>query len=124
MKFLCVVHVDEQQLAAMPVGEFKALDEASLAHDQTMRKGGHLVTASALQSAHDGATVKVRNGKVTVTDGPFAETKEQIGGFLLIEATDREEAIKLASQVPVAGYGVIEVRQCRDLSTGEEWTGR
>jgi hypothetical protein len=74
-----------------------------------------LIAAQALQSARTAATVKVCNGKVTIADGPFAETKEQIGGFLLVEAKDREEAVELAKQVPVANYGTIEVRPVMEL---------
>jgi len=115
MKFLCVVFIDEKKLEALPGGEALALDDASVNHDQILRKSGHLLAAQALESVKTAATVKVRNGKAMVTDGPFAETREQIGGFLLIEARDRAEAIELAKAVPVAGYGVIEVRPVREL---------
>ncbi len=115
MKFLCVVFVDEKKMAAMPRDEFTALDEASVGHDQALRKSGHLIAAQALEPVRVAATVKVRGGKPMVTDGPFAETKEQVGGFLLIEARDRDEAIQLASKVPVASYGAIEVRPVREL---------
>lgn len=115
MKFLCVVFVDEQKMKALPSSEAQSLDDASVAHDQTLRKSGHLLAAQALQPAHMAATVKVHKGKVMVTDGPFAETKEQVGGFLLIDAKDRDEAIQLMSKVPVASYGTIEVRPVKEL---------
>jgi hypothetical protein len=124
MKFLCLVAIDEKKLAAMSADEFQALDDASLAHDQIMRNDGHLVTASALQPARAAVTVKVPNGKPLIIDGPFAETKEQVGGFLLIDARDLDEAVRLAWDIPVAKYGSIEVRPCRDLATGEKWQGR
>jgi hypothetical protein len=115
MKFLCVVFVDEQKLSDLPRDEFQALDKASVARDEVLLLSGHLLAAQALEPARTAATVKVRNGKVIVTDGPFSETKEQVGGFLLIEARDRDEALKLISEVPVAGYGAIEVRAVREL---------
>jgi len=115
MKFLCVVFVDEKKMAALPGSESQSLDDASLNHDQTLRNSGHLLAAQALQPVRVAATVKVRNGKALVTDGPFIETREQVGGFLLIEACDRDQAIQLASQVPVASYGTIEVRPVKEL---------
>lgn len=115
MKFLCIVFVDEKKFAEMPRDEFQALEDASLGHDQTLRASGHFVAAQALHPVRMAATVKVRNGKPIITDGPFAETKEQVGGFLLIEARDREEVIALAAKLPVASYGTIEVRPVREL---------
>lgn len=115
MKFLCLVFVDEKKMATLSSGESQSLDDASIAKDQTLRKSGHLLAAQALQPVRDAAAVKVRKGKAMVTDGPFAETKEQVGGFLLIEAKDRDEAIQLMSKVPVASYGTIEVRPVKEL---------
>jgi hypothetical protein len=121
MKFLCVVFVDEAKMAKLPSKEAQDLDDASVDHDATLRKSGHLLAAQALQPGRTAATIKVRKGKVMVTDGPFIETKEQVGGFLLIEAKDRDEAIQLMSTVPVASYGTVEVRPVQELvhsSTG------
>jgi hypothetical protein len=115
MKFLCIVFIDEKKFADMPRDEFQALEDASLGHDQTLRQSGRFVASQALHPVRMAATVKVRNGKPMITDGPFAETKEQVGGFLLIEARDREEAIALAAKLPVASYGTIEVRPVREL---------
>ena len=115
MKFLCIVMVDEKKLDALPRGEAQALDDASIVNDLELRNSGHLLAANALERARTAATVRVRDGKAFITDGPFAETKEQVGGFLLIEARDRDEAIKLVSKVPVAGYATIEVRPVKDL---------
>ncbi len=120
MKYLLAVFVDEKKMAALSPTEAQNLDEASLGHDHTLRASGHLMAAQALQPSCSAATVKVRKGKVTVTDGPFAETKEQIGGFLLIEANDRDEAIALASKVPVASYATIEVRPIKELKAHAE----
>lgn len=115
MKFLCVVFVDEKKMATLSSGEAQSLDDASIGNDQALRKSGHLLAAQALEPARTAATVKVRKGKAVITDGPFIETKEQVGGFLLIEAKDRDEAIQLMSKVPVASYGTIEVRPVKEL---------
>jgi hypothetical protein len=124
MKFLCVVFVDEKKMAALPGVESQTLDDASVAHDQSLRAAGHLLAAQALEPVLSAATVRVRNGKVMVTDGPFAETKEQVGGFLLIDAKDRRQAIELASHVPVARYGTIEVRPVKELVSSADLAHR
>jgi hypothetical protein len=115
MKYLCMVIVDEKKLDAMSETEMQALIDESLAHDETLRKGGHFLAAQALESVHSATTVRLRNGKVSVTDGPFAETHEQIGGFILIEARDLNEAIQLASHIPSCRLGGIEVRPVKEL---------
>jgi len=115
MKFLCVVFVDEKKMAKLSSDEAQSLDDASIANDQALRQSGHLVAAQALEPVRSATTVKVRKGKVMITDGPFAETKEQVGGFLLIEAHDRDEAVHLMSQVPVASYATIEIRPVKEL---------
>ena len=115
MRFLYVVFVDEDKMSALHRSEAQALDDASVDHDHALRKAGHLIAAQALEPVRLAATVRVRKGKKLITDGPFAETKEQVGGFLLIEAHDRDEAIQLASEVPVAAYGSIEVRPVHEL---------
>jgi hypothetical protein len=91
------------------------LDRESLAYDVDLKKGNHLLAAQALQSISTATTVRLRGGKVSVTDGPFAETAEQIGGFLLIEARDLNEAIQIASGVPAVRLGGIEVRPVKEL---------
>ncbi len=116
MKYLCMVIVDEKKLNAMSESELQALDDESLAYDAVLRKGGHLLAAQALESVQSATTVRVRGGKVSLTDGPFAETNEQIGGFLLIEAKDLNEAIQLASKVPPIRLGGIEVRPIKELT--------
>ncbi len=110
MKFLCTVWLDGKALDALPQAEKEALDRDSLAYDRTLAASGKLLAAQALQSPDSAATVRRRGGKVSVTDGPFIETKEYLGGFLLIEAKDRDEAVAIASAVPVGRYGPIEVR--------------
>ena len=115
MKYLCMVIVDEKKLHALSESELQALDDESLAHDAKLRQGGHLIAAQALESVTAATTVRVRNGKVSLTDGPFAETNEQMGGFILIEADDLNQAIRLASQIPVIRYGAVEVRPVKEL---------
>jgi hypothetical protein len=110
MKFMCLAYEDERELNALSAGEWDTLRRETLAYVERLRKSGHLIATQALQSARTAATVQVRSGKLSVTDGPFAETKEQIGGFFMIEARDRDEAVELASQWPSARIGTIEVR--------------
>jgi len=117
MKYLGMVFYDEKKLNAMSESESQALDDESLAYDDALRKGGHFVAAQALESVHAAATVRLRNGKVSVTDGPFAETNEQIGGFILIEAQDLTEAIQLASKIPSVRLGGVEVRPVKPLTS-------
>src|SRR5262245_57824655 len=114
MKYLCLIHRDENVIAALSEAEINALQEEHLAYDDELRKGGHFIAAEALQNGHDSTIVKIRNGKMIVTDGPFAETKEQLGGFFLIEARDLNEAIHVVSRIPCARLGSIEVRAVRD----------
>src|SRR5215472_8136320 len=110
MKYLCMVIVDEKRLQAMSEREAQALDDESLEYDDALRKGGHFLAAQALESVSSATTLRIRSGKVSITDGPFAETNEQIGGFLLVEAKDLNEAIQIGSQVPPVRLGGIEVR--------------
>ncbi len=117
MKYLCMVFYDEKKLNALSESESQALDDESLAYDHTLRERGHFVAAQALESVHAATTVRLRSGKVSVTDGPFAETNEQIGGFILIEAKDLNEAIQLASKIPSVRLGGIEVRPVKTLTS-------
>jgi hypothetical protein len=110
MKYLCLAYEEEGVLNALSRGEWDVLRNETLAYVDELRAGGYLLTAEALQSARTAATVRVRGGKVALTDGPFAETKEQLGGFFLIEARDLNEAIRVASRWPSARLGSIEIR--------------
>jgi hypothetical protein len=110
-----MVIVDEKRLQAMSKSEAQALDDESLEYDDTLRKRGHFLAAQALESVTSAATVRIRSGKVSITDGPFAETKEQVGGFILIEAKDLNEAIQLASRIPAIRFGAVEVRPVKEL---------
>ncbi len=115
MKYLCMVIVDEKKLHALSESDAQVLDDESLAYDDTLRKKGHFLAAQALESVQAATTLRLRNGKVSVTDGPFAETHEQIGGFILIEAKDLNEAIQVASKIPALHLGAVEVRPVKEL---------
>ena len=108
MKYLCLVYLEEAQLRAVPDTECKTYGEG-------LRESGRTVAAEALQPVHTATTVRVRNGRVSMTDGPFAETKEQLAGFYLIDAKDLDEALECASKIPPARVGSIEVRPIRTL---------
>jgi hypothetical protein len=110
MKYLCLAYEAETTFNAMLRSEWDALREETLAYVESLQQSGHLIRTNALQSARTAATLRVRNGKLSVTDGPFIETKEQLGGFFLIEARDINEAIAVASKWPGARFGDIEVR--------------
>ncbi len=110
MKFMCLAYEEEGKLNALSPSEWAALRSETIAYVETLRVSGHLVTTHALQSTRTAATVRVRAGRRLVTDGPFAEAKEVIGGFFLVEARDRAEALELASRWPSARLGAIEVR--------------
>ena len=110
MKFLCLAYEEEKKLDDLSRSEWTALRGETLAYVEILRKSGRLILTNALQSARTAATVRVRNGTPSVLDGPYAETKEQLGGFFLIEANDLDEAIGVAAQWPSARLGSIEVR--------------
>jgi hypothetical protein len=114
MKYLCLVYNEEQKLNAISNSEWDALVGEALAYDEELRKKGHLILAQALQPIHSATTVRVRAGKLATTDGPVAETKEQLGGVILIDARDLNEAIQVASKMPGARVGSIEVRPIRE----------
>jgi len=108
MKYLCLVYLDEKRLDELP-------DEDCVAFDTAVRKSGHCLASEALESVHTATTVRVRRGRVAVTDGPFAETKEQLAGFYMIEARNLNEALHLAAKIPPARVGSIEVRPIRSI---------
>ena len=116
MKYLCLVYLDEKTWDALSPGEYAALVDETLAYREHLRQGGHLVVADALHHGQTATTVCIRNAQVSITDGPFAETKEQLGGFYLIDAGDLNEAIRLAARIPAARYGSVEVRPIKDLA--------
>jgi len=111
MKYLCLVYGEEKAIQSMD-------DRHCLAYDESIRASGHCLSSEALEPVATATTVRVRNGKVSVTDGPFAETKEHLAGFYLIEARDLNEAIQLAAKIPPASVGSIEVRPIRPIREG------
>ena len=108
MKYLCLVYLDEKRLDELP-------DADCVAFDAGLRKSGQCIASEALQSVQTATTVRLRGGRVSITDGPFAETKEQLAGFYMIEAGDLNEAIGLAAKIPPARIGSIEVRPIRPI---------
>jgi hypothetical protein len=114
MRYLCLAYEAEGKLNGLSHEEWLALREETLSYVDELRRSGTLLAAEPLQSARTAAVVRVRNGEVFVTDGPFAETKEQIGGYFLIEARDQAEALRVASAWPSARLGRIEVRPVED----------
>ncbi|PST20969.1 dehydrogenase [Rhizobium sp. JAB6] len=110
MKYLCQVWFDGTRLDVMSKEEKHQLDADSLGYDRDLMASGNMIHAEALQSPKSAVTVRVRNGETSVTDGPFIETKEYLGGFILIEAKDLNDAIRIAAGIPLAKLGAIEVR--------------
>ena len=114
MKYLCLVYVEERALHAMPQTERIALSNESMAYCDGLQKQGQLLAASPLHPVETATTVRVREGKTSTTDGPFAETKEQLGGYLLIDVRDLNDAVRIAAKFPAAQYGSIEVRPLKE----------
>jgi hypothetical protein len=115
MKYLCLVYFDEKRLEGLSDEEREALERASLEYDEELLRNGYCSVSEALQPARTATTVHVRKSKISVTDGPFAETQEQLGGFYLIEARDLNEAINVATKIPAGRLGGVEVRPVRTL---------
>jgi hypothetical protein len=124
MKYLCLVYYDEKTLDALSKEEYDALVGEVLAYREVLRKSGHYIVSDGLQSVQTATTVRIRNGRVSTTDGPFAETKEQLGGFMLIEARDLNDAIRVAAKIPPIRLGCIEVRPLRELAASHGETRR
>lgn len=110
MRFVCLGYYDEAWLAGKADAELEAAMEECFAYDDELRRGGHFIGGQALQDASQAVTLRTLNGQVDVTDGPFAETKEQIGGLLFLEARDLNHAIALISKHPGVGMGPFEIR--------------
>ena len=110
MKYLCLIYDDEKKLSGMSKAESDAFMGEYFQFTEGIRKSGHYVAGEALEPVGSATTVRVRNGKMSTTDGPYAETKEQLGGYFLIEAKDLNDALQVASRIPSAKTGSIEVR--------------
>jgi hypothetical protein len=115
MKYACLVYLEESQISKLSQGEWDALNSECMAFGDVRVGAVERLGGEALEPTHTATTVRVRGGKVMTTDGPFAETKEQLAGFYAIEAKDLDEAIAFASRIPPARYGTIEVRPLRTL---------
>jgi len=116
MKYICLGYYDEKKWETMSESEQNAFMDECFAYDDELKKNGHFVGGEALQSVLNATTLRWRNGKVTVTDGPFAETKEQLGGLLVLEARDLNHAIQLMSKHPGVKAGPFEIRPAEDLT--------
>ncbi|HHY50637.1 MAG TPA: YciI family protein [Alphaproteobacteria bacterium] len=115
MKYLLLVHIDRQIIGALTPAEDKAQIRESLDYDRELIDKGHLIAAHALAEPEAATIIRNRNGRVSMTDGPYVETKEHVGGFMLIEAKDLNEAVAVAAKAPVARFGAIEVRPIVEL---------
>ena len=110
MKYLCLIYDEEKKMSSMSKAEGEAFMGEYFAFTEGIKKSGHYLGGNALQPVQTATTVRVRNGKVSTTDGPFAETQEQLGGYYLIEAKDLNDAIQVAAKIPSSRIGSIEVR--------------
>jgi hypothetical protein len=120
MKYLLLCCHDEKELDSMSKSECDALMEETMAYCEALKKSGHLLAVEQLEPIQTAMSVRVRSGKMSVTDGPFAETKEQLGGFFLIDARDLNEAIQVASKFPSVRFGTMEVRPVREFQGGAD----
>lgn len=116
MKFLCLVYGEKDPQNNLSDQEAQTLTDEALDYDDQLKKSGHFIMAEALQPVETAKIVRVQGGKVAVTDGPFAETKEFLAGFILIEARDMDDAVQVASKIPPGRYGFVEVRPIMELS--------
>jgi hypothetical protein len=119
MQYLCLIYDDERQWEKMPPAESEKIIGEFHAYTESIRKSGHYVGGNALQPTHTATTVRVRQGRLATTDGPFAETKEQLGGYYLVQARDLNEAIQLAARIPGARLGSVEVRPIMEFGAGD-----
>ncbi len=116
MKYICLIYSDRSRIDALPESEQQGMSGEYSAFTESIRKSGHWIAGERLAPVQRARTVRSRNGQVAVTDGPFAETKEQLGGFYLIEARDLNDAIQVASRIPGTKVGSIEVRPIWELN--------
>jgi hypothetical protein len=121
VKYLCLVYAEEKKLSAMPDRDMDGLIAENVDLCEELRRSGHFVSAAPLDRVETAVTVRVRDGKPSTTDGPFAETKEQLGGYYMIEARDMAEAVQVASRIPGARHGSVEVRRIPIHDPREPW---
>jgi len=115
MKYICLAYEEERYLNALSKGEWEVLRRETLDYVQELKEKGVLLSAEPLESVRAASTVRVREGAVSITDGPFAETKEILGGFFMIDVQDLNVALNIASKWPSARFGSIEVRPIAEL---------
>jgi hypothetical protein len=120
MKYLCLVYFEPATMAALSPSEGATLDRDSIAYDKDLARAGHYIVSDALKPTTSARTVRVRRGKTIKTDGPFAETKEVLGGFILINASSMDEAVDLAAKIPTAKHGAIEVRPIMQITANAQ----
>ena len=116
MKYICLGYIEENKWETMPENERNAMMDECFAYDDVLRKDGHFAGGEALQGPRNATTLRWKNGKVSFTDGPYAETKEQLGGILVLEAGDLNQAIQLMSNHPGVKAGPFEIRPAADLT--------
>lgn len=117
MRYMCLVHFEPNLMTHAPLAERQDLDRRSLAYDEELRRTGHYIASQAIEGPESAVLVRVRNGKMSTTDGPYLETKEAMAGFVLIDARDMNEAVRLAGGIPIAQIGTIEVRPIFEIPT-------
>lgn len=117
MKYICLGYLDEKEWDTMSDRERDALLDACFAYDDELRRNGHFIGGEGLQSSRNATTLRSQNGKLSITDGPYAETKEQLGGILVLKASDLDQAIQLIAQHPGVKIGTFEIRPAEDLTT-------
>lgn len=113
MQYLLLIYQNEAEVSKMGEGQWKQVHADYMAYTQSIVQAGHLKAGDALQGSSTATTVRVRNGKTLTTDGPFAETREQLAGYYLVEAKDLDQAVTLAERIPSAKWGSVEVRPIR-----------
>ena len=123
MKFMFTIYHDQSVMDAMPEKEMQALVDSAIEYAEELRRSGHYIASDALQRTETARTIRVRAGKVSTSVGPFAETKEQLGGFFVIEAKDMDEACAVAARFPPARVAVIEVRPVQELMHSRDRRG-
>lgn len=120
MRYLLSIYWDEEKLASLPKDELEGLNRRHVAFNRELQASGHWIEAEALSPSTDATCVRAVDGRSKVVDGPFAEAKEVVGGFYLIEAADLDEALSIAERVPSVGYAVVEVRPTMRLQADGE----
>ena len=116
MKYLCLIYDDEKKAGTMSKSDLDALMTDYFAFTEDIKKSGHYVAGEALKPVQTATSVRIRNGKLSTTEGPFAETTEQLGGFYMVDAKDLNEAIQIAAKIPAAKTGTIEVRPVEEFN--------